>query len=202
MSTLAIGLPQRSRLTQFYELLAPLFEGLSPLFEGLFLRVLPPDQSFRDELRLAGYQPDEPADKQELSSRTFARCVDVAQRHFFADRSHEEARQELGRQLVIGVLQTRLCRVVGFLLPLLGPQLCLKALPASIQVRNTTVQITPVAEGPKRWLLSFRNDPNLCPDLMASSAMEVLRRTRAGDNAHVEVIRHAEPGSFDLKLSW
>jgi uncharacterized protein (TIGR02265 family) len=187
MSTLAARAPGRPAASPS--------EKLRPLFEGLFRLALPQEPAFLAALAQAGVR-----EGQAQSVRLFADGLEVARRHFFADRPPEAAHRRLGQLLIEGLSQTPAGRMATMTVPLLGPARLLGKLPPAYSLSGEALKVMSERLGQRTWQLEFRNEPRLPPEFAAGAAEELLRRCRV--TPAVSVSRNSEAGGFDLRLCW
>lgn len=165
-------------------------------FEGLFQRTLKAEGSFRQELRVAGFDMDAP--KAIYPTEVWNRCIDVALRHTGRGKNREEALRALGKVLIDGFFQTIVGSVIAVGLPMLGPERVVQRLPRYITSTSLGVQMTMEKLGERRYLLRSR-DAYALPELTAGVIEGGLLRTKTNVTA-VVVERSAE--AYTLELRW
>lgn len=90
------------------------------MFDGLFAVALQPTGTFRDDLKVAGFDADRP--RPEYPLKIWHDCVDVAARHLYPGEQRERAWELLGERFIEGYLQTLVGKIIAVALPFLSPQ--------------------------------------------------------------------------------
>ncbi len=166
-------------------------------FEGLFIHSLRASGAFADALRDCGFDTHHP--KALYPIEVWNEALEVAWRHCYPGLERERAYHELGRQLILGFLKTRMGWVVGMSLPLLGPERLLSRLPSLFSLDTFRYDIEVRQLGWRHYLVCFRNDPDAKPDLVAGCIEEGLHK--AGCMPTCSVTRRAGQ-DFDIELWW
>ena len=166
-------------------------------FEGLFILSLRASGAFADELRASGFDPQSP--KAIYPIEVWNVALEVAWRHCYPALERERAYRELGQQLARGFLRTWRGKVVDMGLPMLGPDRVLERLPGIFAIDTFRYEVKVLRLGPRQYRVTFREDPDAKPDLMAGVIEEGLRRT--GIKPRIVVSMRA-PRDFDLDLDW
>lgn len=167
-------------------------------FVGLFekgLRVQ--DGPLADALRDVGYDLHRP--RGEYPITVWNEALQVAWKHLWPEKSYEQAYRDFGRRFFDGFAQTLVGSVLAIGLPVLGPERFLKRLPQYMKVDTYSYRVEAQEQGPRHWMLVFRNDPDAKPDFIAGLVESCM--LRMGTQATVDVTLR-EPTNFDLTVRW
>ena len=167
-------------------------------FEGLFIRSLQASGAFADALRNCGYDPDQP--RAIYPIEVWNAALEVAWRHCYSGWDRESAYREMGRQLGRGFLQTWLGKVVDMGLPMLGPDRLMARVPSLLGLDTYRYEVKVLPLGWHHYRVSFRNDPDAKPDLIAGLIEMGLRRTGAKQPTVTVTMRSGQ--DFDIDLTW
>jgi uncharacterized protein (TIGR02265 family) len=166
-------------------------------FEGLFVRALGAEGAFAEALRTVG------VDVRRLQAgypiEIWNEALEVAWRQCFPHLEREAAYRELGRQLAYGFSRTLVGKVVDVSLPLLGPERFVQRIPSLSRLDTFDYKVRVEPLGERRYRVTYREDPDAKPDLMAGLFEVGLRKTGVEPTV---VVTHREPRGFDLELSW
>jgi uncharacterized protein (TIGR02265 family) len=166
-------------------------------FEGLFIRSLQASGAFAAALRDCGFDPYHP--RAIYPIEVWNAALEVAWRHCYPELERESAYRELGRQLCRGFLQTWMGKVVDMGLPMLGPERLLARVPSLFALDTFRYDVRVVSLGWHHSRVSFRNDPEAKPDLIAGLLEAGLTKTGAQPTVTV-TLRQGQ--DFDLDVTW
>ncbi|QRK04162.1 DUF2378 family protein [Archangium violaceum] len=166
-------------------------------FEGLFIRSLQASGAFADALRECGFDPRKP--KAIYPIEVWNAALEVAWRYCYPGKDRESAYREMGRKLGEGFLQTWMGKVVDMGLPMLGPDRLFARIPSLLALDTYRYDVKVLPIGWHHYRVSFRNDPDAKPDLMAGLLEAGLRRTGVNPTATVTMRRERD---FDLEVTW
>ncbi|MBF5045747.1 MULTISPECIES: DUF2378 family protein [Myxococcaceae] len=169
----------------------------SLLFESLFVRGLEVDAALAADLRAAGF--DAQHVQVRYPAQVFTRCVAVAQRRLYPGLSEEAAQRELGHAFVRGFLKTLVGRVIGAMLPLMGPQRLLGRMPEYMRLGDAPLSVKLRELGPHDYALDYTHETQALPHLLAGIVEEALALTRTV--AQVETQVH-DAKRFTLRARW
>ena len=169
----------------------------SLLFESLFVRGLQVDDALAAELRAAGYDPQQM--QVRYPNRVFNACVAAAHRHLYPALSVEAAHREMGHAYVRGFLKTLVGRVIGAMLPLMGPQRLLGRMPEYMRLGEAPLSASLRALGPQDYALDFEHDGNILPHMVAGIVEEALAQARTVASLETQV---HDAKRFTLRARW
>lgn len=167
-------------------------------FEGLFIRSLQASGAFADALRECGFDPLQP--RAIYPIEVWNAALEVAWRHRYPGWTREAAYHEMGRQLGAGFLQTWMGKVVDMGLPMIGPERLIARIPSLMALDTYRYEVKVLPLGWHHYRVSFRDDPDAKPDLIAGLIELGLRRTGARQPTVTVTMRGGR--DFDIELSW
>jgi uncharacterized protein (TIGR02265 family) len=166
-------------------------------FEGLFIRSLHASGAFADALRACGFDVSRPRALYPIE--VWNASLEVAWHHCYPGLDRESAYHELGRHLAQGFLQTRMGKVVEMGLPMLGPERLVTRIPSLCALDTYRYDVRVEQLGWRHYRVSFRDDPDAKPDLMAGLFEAGLRRASSTLTA---TVTRRDGRDFDIDLRW
>jgi uncharacterized protein (TIGR02265 family) len=153
------------------------------VFEGLFVRQLKPDATLSAELAKVGFNPSRLEAK--YPEEVFARAVEVAAKHSFADVPHELAHRAMGTALIDGYFETILGRITGSMMPILGVGGALKRVQQLWRVAQPSMTVAAQLNADGSWTIDFQNKV-MGPDMVAGILEAALKHSDKRARLHVE----------------
>jgi uncharacterized protein (TIGR02265 family) len=166
------------------------------VFEALFVRLLQPQGTFKDDLRAAGYDPDHL--EMRYPNAVLLATLDVAARHVYPELSREAAHRKLGRRFTDRYFTTLLGRITRTLVLSLGVDRFVMQLPKFVRLSATGVSITVQKLGPGDFKLVYTCESQ-SPDFIAGS-LEGGVDNLSTFNLHAQVVRR-QPAEFELRVT-
>lgn len=127
------------------------------VFEGLFRRALhlEANSPLAEALREIGF--DLRAPKGRYPSSVWKAALDVAARHQYRDLTLEQGHRELGRLFAAGFFETIVGKVIGSIIPFLGPDRLMARMPQFTSMTMSGIAVEAVQEGEKQWRLKYQS---------------------------------------------
>jgi len=169
------------------------------MFEALFDRRLEPSGAFADDLRAAGYDPEQAV--QKYPTDVWTRCLELARRHRWPTLSREEAYRQIGREFTLGFLETIPGRLVGVALPFMSLDSFLRRLQSYFRMGREDTGLTfDIVERGDGFNRVEVHNPAEVPGTFVAGLIEIAIE-RLGVKASVEV-RQATPSEYQLHIRW
>jgi len=166
-------------------------------FEALFVRGLQVDAALAADLRAAGFDPAQP--QVRYPERVFKACVVAAHRRLYPAQREAEAHRELGRIFLRGFRTTLVGRVVGAMLPLMGPVRLLGRMPEYLRLGDAVLTVKVETLGQCDYRLDCTHSGQAMPHLVTGIVEEALLLTNTAATLEPRVL---SPTRFELRVRW